>query len=91
MSCRILPDELASNFNLEEVDVGFNALTAMPPSWISGSTFIVDPPAQSSISYIGMDSNAITVGLLILDLLLVVICSSEWKVACGMMCAVSMC
>ena len=68
LSCRVMPDELASNFNLEEVDVGFNALTAMPPSWISGSAFGDHPPTQSSIGYIGMDSNAITVGLPFLDL-----------------------
>lgn len=82
LSCRVMPDKIASNSNLEEVDVGFNALTAMPPSWISGSAFAMNPPTQSSIAYIGMDSNAITVGLLVLDLLLIAICSSEWKVAC---------
>ena len=86
-----MPDELASNFNLEEIDVGFNALTAMPPSWISGSAFAMSPSTQSLIGYIGMDSNAITVGLLVLDLLLVAMRSSGWKVACIGMCAANMC
>ena len=37
--------------------MGYNVLTAMPQLWISGDAL------QSPIAYVGMDNNAIAVGL----------------------------
>ena len=50
-----MPEALAASESLQEVDVGSNALTAMPLAWVQGN--VSDMP----LAYIGMDSNAITV------------------------------
>ena len=62
-----MPEELAASNSLEEIDVGYNALTAMPQSWISGDA------VHSPIAYTGMDNNAIAVCLSCTDLPLVTI------------------
>ena len=50
-----MPEALAASGSLQEVDVGFNALTAMPSAWVQGNA------SDTPLAYIGMDSNAITV------------------------------
>ncbi len=57
--CRSMPEELAASTSLDEIDVGYNNLTAMPQLWISGDA------SQSPIAYIGMDNNDIAVGFLL--------------------------
>ncbi len=57
--CRAMPEELAASASLQEIDVGYNKLTAMPQMWISGNA------SQSPVAYIGMDNNDIDVGFLL--------------------------
>ena len=63
--CRAMPDELAGSGGLQEIDVGFNALTAMPTSWVQGAKCGDGCPeyniSAAPIAYIGMDSNALAV------------------------------
>ena len=63
--CRAMPDELAGSGGLPEIDVGFNALTAMPTSWVQGAKCGDGCPeyniSAAPIAYIGMDSNALAV------------------------------
>lgn len=72
-----MPDELAGSGSLQEIDVGFNALTAMPTSWVQEAKCSDGCPkyniTAAPIAYIGMDSNAIAVrpshlGLFFLEL-----------------------
>lgn len=75
--CRAMPDELAGSGSLQEIDVGFNALTAMPTSWVQEAKCSDGCPeyniSAAPIAYIGIDSNAIAVrpshvGLFFLEL-----------------------
>ena len=50
-----MPEALATSKSLQEMDVGSNALTAMPSAWVQGNA------SDAPLAYIGMDSNAITV------------------------------
>jgi hypothetical protein len=63
--CRAMPDELAGSGGLQEIDVGFNALTAMPTSWVQEAKCGDGCPeynlSAAPIAYIGIDSNAIAV------------------------------
>ena len=58
--CRAMPEGLATSTSLEEVDVGYNNLTAMPQLWISGDAL------QSPLAFVGMDNNDLTVSVMLL-------------------------